>query len=75
MRRSDSGVPHEEPMRSDSVSTEGSHSPPEQHGSNHSETSSGIHSNESTDHKVAEKITGSIYFELKEAVLMLIIFS
>ncbi|XP_057652628.1 protein tincar isoform X2 [Diorhabda carinulata] len=49
IRRADSGIiPHEEiPGRSDSVSTESSHSPPDLPGSNHSETSSGIHSNDS----------------------------
>ncbi|CAH1156014.1 unnamed protein product [Phaedon cochleariae] len=51
LRRTDSGIiPHEDrPGRSDSVSTESSHSPPDGLGSNHSETSSGIHSNDS-DH-------------------------
>lgn len=52
MRRADSGIiPHEElPGRSDSVSTESSHSPPDAPGSNHSETSSGVHSNDSEHH-------------------------
>ncbi|XP_072379513.1 protein tincar [Diabrotica undecimpunctata] len=52
IRRADSGmIPHEEiPGRSDSVSTESSHSPPDLPGSNHSETSSGIHSNDSEHH-------------------------
>lgn len=52
LRRVDSGImPHEElPGRSDSISTESSHSPPEPPGSNHSETSSGVHSSES-DHQ------------------------
>lgn len=43
-------MPHEElTNRSDSLSTESSQSPPEPAGSNHSETSSGIHSNDSTE--------------------------
>ncbi|XP_065155259.1 protein tincar-like isoform X2 [Atheta coriaria] len=51
LRRADSGMPHEEfTPRSDSISTESSHSPPDPPGSNHSETSSGIHSNESSEH-------------------------
>ncbi|CAH0554998.1 unnamed protein product [Brassicogethes aeneus] len=58
LRRTDSGIPHEEPIRSDSVSTESSNSPPDLPGSNHSETSSGIHSNESAEHKTAEKLAG-----------------
>ncbi|XP_023017809.1 transmembrane protein tincar isoform X2 [Leptinotarsa decemlineata] len=57
LRRADSGIiPHEErPGRSDSVSTESSHSPPEGPGSNHSETSSGIHSNDSEHHQSSSK--------------------
>lgn len=50
LRRADSGMPHEElTPRSDSISTteSSSCSPPDPPGSNHSETSSGIHSNES----------------------------
>lgn len=44
-------MPHEElTPRSDSLSTESSTSPPEAPGSNHSETSSGVHSNDS-DHQ------------------------
>lgn len=51
LRRADSGMPHEElTPRSDSISTESSTSPPEALGSNHSESSSGIHSNASSDH-------------------------
>lgn len=52
LRRADSGMPHEElTPRSDSLSTESSTSPPEHPGgSNHSETSSGVHSNASSDH-------------------------
>lgn len=43
-------MPHEElTPRSDSISTESSSSPPEPPGSNHSETSSGVHSNASSD--------------------------
>lgn len=43
-------MPHEElTPRSDSISTE-SPSPPDQPGSNHSESSSGVHSNESSEH-------------------------
>ncbi|XP_030768318.1 protein tincar isoform X3 [Sitophilus oryzae] len=51
LRRSDSGImAHEElPGRSDSISTECSASPPEPPGSSHSESSSGVHSNDSTD--------------------------
>lgn len=53
-------MPHEERTgRSDSVSTESSHSPPEPPGSNHSETSSGIHSNESEHHPVTTKTAPS----------------
>ncbi|XP_018335612.1 protein tincar isoform X2 [Agrilus planipennis] len=50
LRRADSGMPHDElTPRSDSVSTECSQSPPDPPGSNHSETSSGVHSNESSE--------------------------
>ncbi|KAG5889821.1 hypothetical protein JTB14_023147 [Gonioctena quinquepunctata] len=57
LRRADSGIiPHEErPGRSDSVSTESSHSPPDVPGSNHSETSSGIHSNDSEHQPTSSK--------------------
>lgn len=50
LHRADSGMPHDElTPRSDSISTteSSSCSPPDPPGSNHSETSSGIHSNES----------------------------
>lgn len=59
MRRADSGmIPHEEiPGRSDSISTESSHSPPDPPGSSHSETSSGIHSNDSEHPLSAPKQT------------------
>lgn len=51
LRRADSGMPHDElTPRSDSVSTGSSTSPPEAPGSNHSETSSGVHSNDSSEH-------------------------
>lgn len=44
-------MPHEElTPRSDSISTESSASPPDPPGSNHSETSSGVHSNASSEH-------------------------
>lgn len=47
--RADSGMPQEElTPRSESVST-ASPSPPDQPGSNHSESSSGVHSNESSE--------------------------
>lgn len=52
LRRADSGMPHEElTPRSDSISTESSQSqsPPDPPGSNHSETSSGVHSNASSE--------------------------
>lgn len=57
LRRTDSGImPHEElTNRSDSLSTESSQSPPEPVGSNHSETSSGIHSNDSADHHLKKE--------------------
>ncbi|CAH1115015.1 unnamed protein product [Psylliodes chrysocephalus] len=59
LRRADSGmIPHEEiPGRSDSISTESSHSPPDPPGSSHSETSSGIHSNDSEHPLSAPKQT------------------
>lgn len=45
-------MPHEElTPRSDSISTESSTSPPDPPGSNNSETSSGVHSNASSDHQ------------------------
>lgn len=45
-------MPHEElTPRSDSISTESSNSPPDPPGSNHSETSSGVHSNASSEHQ------------------------
>lgn len=49
LRRADSGMPNEDlTPRSDSISTEDS-SPPDAPGSNHSESSSGVHSNESSE--------------------------
>lgn len=52
LRRADSGMPPEEMnSRSDSISTERSVSPPEAPESNHSESSSGVHSNDSRDQK------------------------
>lgn len=50
-------MPHEElTPRSDSISTESSTSPPENLGSNHSETSSGVHSNASSDHNHQQQV-------------------
>nr|CAH7721518.1 unnamed protein product [Callosobruchus chinensis] len=62
IRRSDSGIVQPEDQgRSDSVSTEESqHSPPEPPGSNHSETSSGIHSNDSEMHSVIMATTATV---------------
>ncbi|XP_008198381.1 protein tincar isoform X2 [Tribolium castaneum] len=60
LRRADSGMPHDElTPRSDTLSTESSTSPPEPPGSNHSETSSGVHSNDS-DHKTARRATSVV---------------
>lgn len=48
-------MPHEElTPRSDSLSTECSTSPPDPPGSNHSETSSGVHSNASSQDKPSQ---------------------
>ncbi|KAL3268994.1 hypothetical protein HHI36_008079 [Cryptolaemus montrouzieri] len=56
LRRTDSGMPPEEMnSRSDSISTESSVSPPEAPESNHSESSSGIHSNDSREHKQSRR--------------------
>ncbi|XP_063927551.1 protein tincar isoform X2 [Zophobas morio] len=61
LRRADSGMPHEElTPRSDTLSTESSTSPPEAPGSNHSETSSGVHSNDSVDHKTTRRATSVV---------------
>ncbi|XP_068897552.1 protein tincar isoform X2 [Tenebrio molitor] len=61
LRRADSGMPHEElTPRSDTLSTESSSSPPEPPGSNHSETSSGVHSNDSADHKSTRRATSVV---------------
>ncbi|XP_044262626.1 protein tincar-like [Tribolium madens] len=60
LRRADSGMPHDElTPRSDTLSTESSTSPPEPPGSNHSETSSGVHSNDS-DHKTTRRATSVV---------------
>ncbi|RZC10188.1 tincar [Asbolus verrucosus] len=57
LRRADSGMPHEElTPRSDTLSTESSTSPPEPPGSNHSETSSGVHSNDSVEKRRATSV-------------------
>ncbi|XP_050303784.1 protein tincar [Anthonomus grandis grandis] len=57
--RADSGIlAHEEiPGRSNSISTECSVSPPDPPGSSHSESSSGVHSNESTETSVLKQTT------------------
>lgn len=53
-------MPHDElTPRSDTLSTESSTSPPEPPGSNHSETSSGVHSNDS-DHKTTRRATSVV---------------
>ncbi|ERL89253.1 hypothetical protein D910_06626 [Dendroctonus ponderosae] len=63
--RADSGIlAHEElPGRSDSLSTECSVSPPDPPGSSHSESSSGVHSNESNDTSVVKQVAEAILKE------------
>ncbi|KAH1005560.1 hypothetical protein HUJ04_006520 [Dendroctonus ponderosae] len=63
--RADSGIlAHEElPGRSDSLSTECSVSPPDPPGSSHSESSSGVHSNESNDTSVVKQPTNQPQFD------------
>ncbi|KAK9890752.1 hypothetical protein WA026_012100 [Henosepilachna vigintioctopunctata] len=61
LRRADSGMPHEEMnSRSDSISTQSSASPPEAPESNHSESSSGVHSNDSRDQKQTRRATSVV---------------
>lgn len=65
-------MPHEElTPRSDSASTECSTSPPEVPGSNHSETSSGVHSNDSSEpHHQQQQQVGSVTCEVHTKTLL-----